>query len=125
MAARRAGPAVGAVADTPLPSTTSPALITGTLFAGEGESESKGLSIRLVGGTVAARPFVGIRTPFNAAGAPPSLGASAASEGTGLLPSRITSGIRRSTLSQSGRELTKPLPLAAACRTGRSPIAPE
>jgi endoglucanase len=60
-------------------STTSPALMTGTLFAGVGEAESKGLSIRLVGGPGAARPFVGIRTTFIATATPVSLGASAAS----------------------------------------------
>jgi endoglucanase len=60
-------------------STTSPALIAGTLFATVGEADSKGLSIRLVGGAGAARPFVGISTTFNAAGTAVSLGASAAS----------------------------------------------
>ena len=60
-------------------STTSPALISGALFAAAGEADTKGLTIRLVGGAGAVRPFVGIRTTFNAAGTAVSLGASAAS----------------------------------------------
>ncbi|MEO7957098.1 MAG: glycoside hydrolase family 9 protein, partial [Fibrobacteria bacterium] len=60
-------------------SSTSPAVLTGAIAATVGEADSKGLSIRLVGGVGAARPFAGIRTTFSAAGTPVSLGASASS----------------------------------------------
>ena len=60
-------------------SSTNPTTMPASILAGEGEAASKGIGIRLVGSAGAARPFVGIKTTFNAAGNPVGLGSTAAS----------------------------------------------
>lgn len=57
-------------------SSTSPAAIASAILANEGDALTKGLAIRLTGSAGAKRPMVGVRTTFNAAGTPVSLGRS-------------------------------------------------
>jgi endoglucanase len=57
-------------------SSTNPATMATSILANEGEGLTKGLSIRLIGSAGAQRPMAGVRTTFNAAGTPVSLGRS-------------------------------------------------
>jgi hypothetical protein len=55
-------------------STTNPALLPAAIIAGEGYGATKGLGIRLIGTAGAVRPFVGVKTAFNATGTAVGLG---------------------------------------------------
>ncbi len=60
-------------------SSTNPTTAAAAITAADGESASKGLGIRLIAGTGATRPFVGVKCGFNAAGTAVSLGSGAQS----------------------------------------------
>lgn len=55
-------------------SSTNPASLPAAIIAGEGYGATKGIGIRLIGSAGAARPFVGVKTTFNAAGTAVSIG---------------------------------------------------
>ncbi len=55
-------------------SSTNPATMAAAILAGEGESATKGVSIRLIGSAGAAHPNAGIRATFNAASTAVGLG---------------------------------------------------
>ncbi len=56
-------------------SSSNPATMAAAIVAGEGESASRGLSIRLIGSAGAPHPYAGVRATFNAAATAVSLGA--------------------------------------------------
>lgn len=58
-------------------SSTNPIAIGSAVLAGEGESASKGIGIRLIGSAGAPHPNAGIKCMFNAAGTAVGLGAAA------------------------------------------------
>src|SRR5207253_2170308 len=45
-----------------------------SVLAGEGQGGGKGIGIRLISGAGATHPMVGVKTTFNATGAPVSIG---------------------------------------------------
>jgi endoglucanase len=55
-------------------SSTNPATMPAAVLAGEGQAGGKGIGIRLISGAGATHPFVGVKTTFNASGAPVSIG---------------------------------------------------
>ncbi|MEO6039498.1 MAG: glycoside hydrolase family 9 protein [Saprospiraceae bacterium] len=60
-------------------SSTNPATMAAAIFAGEGETATRGVNMRLIGAAGATHPVAGIRATFNAAGTAVSLGSTAAS----------------------------------------------
>lgn len=55
-------------------SSTNPGLMPSAILAGEGQAGTKGIGIRLISGAGATHPFSGVKTTFNATGAPVSIG---------------------------------------------------
>lgn len=55
-------------------SSSNPLAMGPSVLAGEGQAGGKGIGIRLISGAGATHPMVGVKTTFNATGAPVSIG---------------------------------------------------